>query len=87
MSGDVFSNSDGENKAYEPWYEKEHRTWLEFRKGCKGKVGPVCYVMDAKLICKEDGKGSCPLWFAAHFKSRPRRDNEPIRQPAGDRLA
>lgn len=73
MSSDMFSNGSTKNRAYETWYEKEHRTWLEFRKGCKGKIGTVCYVMDAKLICNEDGKCNCPLWFAANFKDRSRR--------------
>ena len=95
MSSDMFSSGKGGKKAYEPWYEKEHRTWLEFRKGCKGRrdahtgrMTPVCYVMDAKLVCKENGKENCPLWFATHFRERIRRDNDqPVKRPGRKRLA
>jgi len=77
MGSDVFSHNCGCDcntpKEYETWYEREKRTWLEFRNGCKGKIGQVCYIMDAKLICREDVENDCPLWFAACFKSRSLR--------------
>jgi len=69
MSSDMFSSGDRE-LGFEPWYEKEQRTWLEFRKGCKGRIGIVCYIMDAKLVCREDGKDR-PTGWTIPGKDRP----------------
>lgn len=74
MSSDMFS-SHGREKAYEPWYEKEQRTWVEFRNGCRGREGVVCYIMDARHVCREDNKEKCPLWYLKNFKVRNRRKN------------
>ena len=79
MSSDMFS-SHGSDKKFEPWYEKEKRTWLEFRKGCRGRYYDrepgVCYLMDAKIVCNADSKDKCPLWYLKNFRPRARRKDD-----------
>ena len=79
MSGDLFS-SQGKIKEFETWYERDRRTWVEFRKGCKGRVfegeNGTCYILDAMIPCSDDSMDKCPLWYVRNFRERQRRKDD-----------